>query len=105
MPKQIVKHIHCPVNGWDCPYYTDHNHPCRCTLADPMKDCDDFATFWDEGDDYVDDDWIANSIAEELIQTLKEKGTECGYNSSNWYSIHQIRKFAIEIEKRYLTNQ
>ena len=55
--KQVVKHIHCPVNGWDCPYYTDENHPCRCTLADPMKDCDDFATFWDEGDDYVDDDW------------------------------------------------
>ena len=55
--KQVVKHIHCPVNGWDCPYYTDENHPCRCTLADPMKDCDDFATFWDGGDDYVDDDW------------------------------------------------
>ena len=55
--KQVVKHIHCPVNGWDCPYYTDKNHPCRCTLADPMKDCDDFAVFWDEGDDYVDDDW------------------------------------------------
>ena len=58
MPKQMVKHIHCPVNGWDCPYYTDENHPCRCTLADPMKDCDDFATFWDEGDDYIDDDWV-----------------------------------------------
>lgn len=55
--KQIIKHIHCPVNGWDCPYYTDKNHPCRCTLEDPVKDCDDFTTFWDEGDDYVDDDW------------------------------------------------
>ena len=55
--KQVVKHIHCPVNGWDCQYYTDENHPCRCTLADPMKDCDDFATFWDEDDDYIDDDW------------------------------------------------
>ena len=55
--KQVIKHIHCPINGWDCPYYTDKNHPCRCTLADPMKDCDDFATFWDESDDYVDDDW------------------------------------------------
>ena len=56
--KQNIKHIHCPVNGWDCPYYTNENHPCRCTLADPMKDCDDFATFWDEGDDYIDDDWV-----------------------------------------------
>ena len=55
--KQVVKHIHCPVNGWDCPYYTNENHPCRCTLANPMKDCDDFATFLEEGDDYVDDDW------------------------------------------------
>ncbi len=55
--KQVVKHIHCPVNGWDCPYYTNENHPCRCTLADPMKDCDDFATFWDKDDDYIDDDW------------------------------------------------
>ena len=55
--KQNIKHIHCPVNGWDCPYYTDENHPCRCTLANPMEDCDDFATFWDEGDDYIDDDW------------------------------------------------
>ena len=55
--KQIIEHIHCPVNGWDCPYYTDENHPCRCTLADPMKDCDDFTTMWDENDDYIDDDW------------------------------------------------
>ena len=58
MAKQIIEHIHCPVNGWDCPYYTDENHPCRCTLADPMKDCDDFTTMWDEGDDYIDDDWV-----------------------------------------------
>lgn len=55
-----MKHIHCPVNGWDCPYYTNENHPCRCTLADPMKDCDDFASMWDEGDDYIDDDWICS---------------------------------------------
>lgn len=55
--KQIIKHMHCPVNGYDCPYYTDENHPCRCTLENPINDCDDFATFWDEGDDYVDDDW------------------------------------------------
>ena len=55
-----MKHIHCPVNGWDCPYYTDENHPCRCTLADPMKDCDDFASMRDEDDDYIDDDWICS---------------------------------------------
>lgn len=55
--KQIIKHIHCPVNDWNCPYYTDEKHHCRCTLEDPMKDCDDFAIMWDDEDDYVDDDW------------------------------------------------
>ena len=40
----------------------------------------------------------------EFKQTLEEKGLECGYNGSKWYSLHQIRKFAIEIEKKHLTN-
>lgn len=53
----MMKHIHCPVNSWDCPYYTDEGHPCRCLLENPMEDCDDFATFWDPEDDYHDDDW------------------------------------------------
>lgn len=79
--KQIIRHIHCPVNGWDCPYYTDENHPCRCTLADPMKDCDDFAIMWDEGDDYIDDDWVIDPDAEleklmienaDVLKRLKE---------------------------------
>ncbi len=55
-----IPHIHCPVNGHDCPYYTDKDHPCRCTLYDPYMDCDDFYAMW--GDDvtteeYTDDDW------------------------------------------------
>ena len=54
--KQIVKHIHCTANRWNCPYYTDENHPCRCTLTDPIKDCDNFAAFWDKDDDYIDYD-------------------------------------------------
>ena len=54
--KQVIKHIHCPVNGWDCPYYTDKNHPCRCTLENPMEDCDDFETLWDESDNYIYED-------------------------------------------------
>lgn len=81
MAKQIVEHIHCPVNGWDCPYYTDENHPCRCTLANPMEDCDDFANMWDEGDDYIDDDWEIDPDAEleklmienaDVLKRLKE---------------------------------
>lgn len=51
-----IPHIHCPVNGWDCPYYTDEGQPCRCLLDDPYNDCDDFAAMWDADDDYVDDD-------------------------------------------------
>ena len=52
-----IKHIHCPVNGWDCPYYSDVGHPCLCTLDDPYENCDDFASMWDAEDDYIDDDW------------------------------------------------
>lgn len=79
--KQIIKHIHCPVNGWDCPYYTDENHPCRCTLENPMEDCDDFAAMWDEFDDYIDDDWEVDPNAEleklmienaDVLKRLKE---------------------------------
>lgn len=51
------QHIHCPANGWDCPYYTDEDHPCRCTLEHPEEDCDDFWYFWGEDEDFVDDDW------------------------------------------------
>ena len=45
--------IYCPVNGWDCPYYGKKG---ICTMypnADPIDECDDFAFFWDKGDDYI----------------------------------------------------
>ena len=58
MKEKRILHIHCPVNGWDCPYYTDEGQPCRCLLDDPYYDCDDFAAMWDKDDDYIDDDWI-----------------------------------------------
>lgn len=46
-------HIHCPVNGWDCPYF-DANGCCMMYPdSDPLKECDDFAVFWDEWDDYI----------------------------------------------------
>lgn len=57
-----MKHIHCPVNAWDCPYYTDEGHPCRCTLPNPEEECDDFGAFWDaieDNGDWIDDDWDA----------------------------------------------
>lgn len=50
-------HIHCPANGYDCPYWKDG----LCGLwseekgySDLYEECDDFAAFWDEGDDYID---------------------------------------------------
>lgn len=52
-------HIHCPCNGYDCPYWKDG----ICSLyseeenwADPMEECSDFGMFWDFGDDYIDYD-------------------------------------------------
>lgn len=55
MPK---KHYHCPVNGWDCPYFRhSENHHCVCTLENPMEECDDFASVWEgcEPDEYTDE--------------------------------------------------
>lgn len=39
--------VYCPVNGWDCPYYENG----VCYIRDAVKDCDDFASFfetWEE---------------------------------------------------------
>ena len=50
-------HIHCPANGYDCPYWKKG----KCSLwseeegyVDPYGECDDFAAFWDKDDDYID---------------------------------------------------
>ena len=51
----MAKVIYCPVNGWDCPYY-DANGCCMLYPEfDPLDECDDFAVFWDRGDDYIAD--------------------------------------------------
>lgn len=55
----MAKHFHCPVNGWDCPYYEDdpkNNHYCICTMTNPME-CDDFACSWEgyEPEEYTDE--------------------------------------------------
>ena len=51
-----MKRIYCPVNGWDCPYY-DANGCCMMYPdTDPVDECDDFAMFWEKGDDYIADD-------------------------------------------------
>lgn len=45
--------IYCPVNGWDCPYWRKDGTCSMYPDADPIDECDDFATFWDKDDDYV----------------------------------------------------
>lgn len=51
----MSKVIYCPVNGWDCPYF-DANGCCMMYPdTDPIKECDDFASVWEEGDDYIVD--------------------------------------------------
>lgn len=60
MPKG--KHFHCPVNGWDCPYYKDSDiiegeeEFCLCKMEDPFLDCDDFYSMWGDccPEDYTD---------------------------------------------------
>ena len=46
-----MPHIHCPANGWDCPYWDKG----ICTIDDPFSECDDFAYFYKEGEDYFCD--------------------------------------------------
>lgn len=53
----MSKHIHCPANGWDCPYYK--NGLCKMEEMDGVEnvyyECDDFAYFYEEGEDYYCD--------------------------------------------------
>ncbi len=91
-----VKHIHCPVNGWDCPYWNDEDHPCRCTIPDPMADCDDFAAFWDEDDDYIDDDWETDMEIKMTVWVIDWKDL-----GSAWSSFEEAEKFLMKEVKRH----
>lgn len=42
------KHIHCPVNGWDCPYWKEGNICSMYPTEDPYEECDDFYAIWHE---------------------------------------------------------
>ena len=44
-------HVHCPVNGWDCPYFSCAPIPCQCTIENPMEECDDFYSMWGDCED------------------------------------------------------
>lgn len=47
----VTEHIHCPVNGYDCPYWQDG----ICLCEKPIDNCDDFASVWGDSEDYVCD--------------------------------------------------
>lgn len=62
---KVRPHFHCPVNGWDCPYYRGD---CECKLEEPTV-CPDFALFWagDKPEEYTDYD----ELNEKTINQLK----------------------------------
>ena len=39
--------VFCPVNGWNCPYWTNG----VCGLDNPIAECDDFAAMYGEDAD------------------------------------------------------
>ena len=56
----MAKHYHCPVNGWDCPYYRNEQNGdfCICGMDEnPYYECEDFRAEWDgyRENDYTDD--------------------------------------------------
>ena len=55
----LMKHYHCPVNGWDCPYYKYQigEEFCLCIIDNPIDECDDFYAMWVDFDpeDYTDE--------------------------------------------------
>lgn len=40
--------IYCTVNAWDCPYFDSD----FCHIKDPIKNCDDFAAFFESWEDW-----------------------------------------------------
>ena len=43
----MKKHIHCPMDGWNCPYYAED----QCTINNPMAKCDIFTSTLDDEED------------------------------------------------------
>lgn len=50
-----MKVVYCPANAWDCPYWKKNGTCSMYPKDDPIKECDDFAYFWEEGEDYICD--------------------------------------------------
>lgn len=60
-----MRHFHCPVNGWDCPYYIEETlidgkkEKCICGMTfdkmNPYYECEDFYNAF--GDDLEESDY------------------------------------------------
>lgn len=51
--KEKKGYVYCPVNGWDCPYWTKEGYCSLYPKEDPAEECDDFYSFWGTDKDYV----------------------------------------------------
>lgn len=71
----MMKVVYCPANAWDCPYFTKEGYCSIYPEEDPIKECDDFAYFWEEGEDYVVD-----TEEDENINYEEEIDLECGFD-------------------------
>lgn len=60
---------YCPANAYgDCPYCDQMN---ICHIDDPMADCDDFAAYFENWDD-----WLARDEYNEI----PDDSDECGFD-------------------------
>ena len=53
MNKEKEGFVYCPVNGWDCPYWTKEGYCSLYPKEDPAEECDDFYSIWGTDKDYV----------------------------------------------------
>lgn len=78
------KVIYCPVNGWDCPYF-DANGCCMMYPdTDPIKECDDFASVWSEGDDYIVDPEKDEDDFERTLELFQRWERLCEEEVEEW---------------------
>ena len=79
-----MKVIYCPVNGWDCPYF-DANGCCMMYPdTDPIKECDDFAMFWEEGEDYICDTDEDEDDSERTLESFQKWERLCEKGVEEW---------------------
>lgn len=67
------EYTYCPVNACGACPYCDKNLICH--VEDPVKDCDDWAMFWGDWDEWKKIDWVTedkDNFAQEEIEWAKE---------------------------------